>query len=137
MHSIIYTITCNLLDSLACLRSPAPPYKKQFSDADNAQIVAAVNAAHADVLWIGLGAPKQEKWAHQNRLQLNVKLIGPIGGVFDFFTDRVKLPPKWIQRFGMISIYRLCQEPRRLWRRNVDSPIFISRVIWQAITGGR
>lgn len=123
--------------NLVCAGTYAPPYKPAFSTEDNAEIIRRVNASESDVLWIGLGAPKQEKWAHQNRDHLNVKLIGPVGGVFDFFTGRVKLPPKWVQRFGMISLYRLCQEPRRLWRRNLDSPIFLLRVIWQLIRQGR
>jgi len=117
--------------------SYAPPFRKVFSEDDNQEIVERVNNAGADILWIGLGAPKQEKWAHQNRHRLNVNLIGPVGGVFDFFTGRVKLPPKWVQRFGMISIYRLMQEPRRLWRRNLDSPIFLYRVFGQLLREGR
>lgn len=115
----------------------APPYRKEFSEEEHLEMVDRVNAANADLLWVGLGAPKQEKWCHHNAHRLNVKLIGPVGGVFDFFIGRVKLPPKWVQRFGMISIYRLCQEPRRLWRRNLDSPIFLMRVIWQLIREGR
>lgn len=123
--------------NLVCAGTYAPPYKAEFSDEDNSEMVRRINESQSDVLWIGLGAPKQEKWAHQNRDKLNVKLIGPVGGVFDFFTGRVKLPPKWVQRFGMISLYRLCQEPRRLWRRNLDSPIFLMRVFWQLIREGR
>lgn len=123
--------------NLVCAGTYAPPYRAEFTEADNLEMVRRINASESDVLWIGLGAPKQEKWAHQNRDRLKVKLIGPVGGVFDFFTGRVKLPPKWVQRFGMISLYRLCQEPRRLWRRNLDSPIFLLRVFWQLIREGR
>lgn len=115
----------------------APPYRKQFTEEEHLKMVERVNASNADMLWVGLGAPKQELWCHHNAHRLNVKLIGPVGGVFDFFTGRVKLPPKWVQRFGMISLYRLCQEPRRLWRRNLDSPIFLMRVLWQLIREGR
>ncbi|MCC5841305.1 MAG: WecB/TagA/CpsF family glycosyltransferase [Opitutales bacterium] len=102
----------------------APPFRPQFSEEENAVIVERINASEADVLWIGLGAPKQEKWAYQNRDRLHVKLIGPVGGVFDFFTGRVKLPPAWMQKLGLIWLWRLCQEPRRLFRRNLDSPVF-------------
>lgn len=123
--------------NLVCAGTYSPPYKPSFSEEDNDEMLRRINEANADVLWIGLGAPKQEKWAHQNRDKLNVNLIGPVGGVFDFFTDRVKLPPKWVQRFGLISLYRLCQEPRRLWRRNLDSPIFMMRVLLQLIREGR
>ena len=115
----------------------APPYRKQFSEKEHLIMVERINASSADVLWVGLGAPKQELWCYHNAHRLNVKLIGPVGGVFDFFTGRVNLPPKWVQRFGMISLYRLCQEPRRLWRRNLDTPIFLMRVMWQLIRQGR
>jgi N-acetylglucosaminyldiphosphoundecaprenol N-acetyl-beta-D-mannosaminyltransferase len=62
-----------------------------------------------------------------------VKVIAPVGGVFDFYTGRVKLPPKWVQRLGLIFLYRFFQEPKRLWRRNLDSPVFLLRVLMQRI----
>lgn len=107
----------------------APPYRKKFSEEENAEMAARINASAADVLWIGLGAPKQEIWAHENRARLTVRLIGPVGGVFDFFTGRVKLPPAWMQKLGLIWLWRLCQEPRRLFRRNLDSPVFLLRAL--------
>lgn len=107
----------------------APPYRKKFSKEENADMAARINASAADVLWIGLGAPKQEIWAYENRARLNVRLIGPVGGVFDFFTGRVKLPPTWMQKLGLIWLWRLCQEPRRLFRRNLDSPVFLLRAL--------
>jgi N-acetylglucosaminyldiphosphoundecaprenol N-acetyl-beta-D-mannosaminyltransferase len=54
------------------------------------------------ILWVGLGAPKQEKWAQACRHRLNVKVIAPVGGVFGFYTGRIKLPPKWVQKMGLI-----------------------------------
>lgn len=123
--------------NLECVGTYAPPYKPEFKREDNERMIGRINQSGADVLWIGLGAPKQEKWAYQQRDQLKVKLIGPIGGVFDFFTGRVKLPPMWAQKFGLISLYRLSQEPRRLWRRNLDSPIFLMRVLVQLLKGDR
>ena len=115
----------------------APPYRKEFSEDENAAMIDAINASNADILWVGLGAPKQEKWVHRVKSRLKVKLIGPVGGVFDFYTGRVKLPPLWMQKLGLIWLYRLCQEPRRLWRRNLDSPIFLAKVIWQRIKYGK
>lgn len=109
----------------------SPPYRREFTSADNTEMIEAVNAACADLLWLGLGAPKQEKWAYRHRRQLNVKLIGPIGGAFDWYTGRIKLPPLWMQRAGLQWFHRLLQEPRRLWRRNLDSPIFLARVLRQ------
>lgn len=110
----------------------APPFKPEFSPADDAAMIEAVNAAHADLLWVGLGAPKQEKWAHRVRDRLAVNLIAPVGAVFDFYAGRTKLPPQWTHRWGGITIYRLFQEPRRVWRRNLDNPVFLARVFAQA-----
>jgi N-acetylglucosaminyldiphosphoundecaprenol N-acetyl-beta-D-mannosaminyltransferase len=113
----------------------APPYRAEFSPQENRAIIDAVNSARADILWIGLGAPKQEKWAHVHRDQLAVRVIGPIGGAFDWYTGRIKLPPRWMRRAGLQWLHRLCQEPRRLWRRNLDSPIFLARVLKQRWRG--
>jgi N-acetylglucosaminyldiphosphoundecaprenol N-acetyl-beta-D-mannosaminyltransferase len=113
----------------------SPPYRKEFAPEDDRGMIDAVNAAEADVLWLGLGAPKQEKWAYRNRNHLRVKLIGPIGGAFDWYTGRIRLPPLWMQRAGLQWFHRLCQEPLRLWRRNLDSPLFLARVLQQKVAG--
>lgn len=109
----------------------SPPYRREFTEEENNAMIEAVNRADADLLWLGLGAPKQEKWTFQYRERLKVKLIGPIGGAFDWYTGRIKLPPLWMQRAGLQWLHRLAQEPRRLWRRNLDSPIFLARVMRQ------
>lgn len=109
----------------------SPPYRSEFTPEDDAAMIDAVNRSQADLLWLGLGAPKQEKWAYRHRRRLQVKLIAPIGGAFDWFTGRIKLPPLWMQRAGLQWLHRLAQEPRRLWRRNLDSPIFLARVLLQ------
>ena len=121
--------------NLGIVGTYSPPYKPQFSEEDLSEMINRINRSGADVLWIGLGAPKQEKWALACRDRLNVKVIAPIGGVFDFYTGRVKLPPKWVQKLGLIFLYRFFQEPKRLWRRNLDSPVFLLRVIVQRIRG--
>jgi N-acetylglucosaminyldiphosphoundecaprenol N-acetyl-beta-D-mannosaminyltransferase len=74
--------------------------------------------------------------AHRLRDRLGVRLIAPVGGVFDFYTGRVKLPSRWIQRAGLIWLYRLCQEPRRLLRRNLDAPLFLFHVARQRFGSG-
>jgi N-acetylglucosaminyldiphosphoundecaprenol N-acetyl-beta-D-mannosaminyltransferase len=109
----------------------SPPFRPEFSKAEDDALVAQVNASNAEILWLGLGAPKQEKWAYRHRDRLQVDLIGPIGGAFDWYTGRIALPPLWMQRAGMQWLHRLAQEPRRLWRRNLDSPIFLARVLAQ------
>jgi N-acetylglucosaminyldiphosphoundecaprenol N-acetyl-beta-D-mannosaminyltransferase len=108
----------------------SPPFKHEFSDADNAAMVMAINSAKPDVLWVGMTAPKQEKWVRQHRDRLAVCFIGPVGAVFDFFIGRVKRSHPLFQRLGLEWLPRLLQEPRRLWRRNfVSNPGFLLRVI--------
>lgn len=108
----------------------SPPYKPEFSDEDNRLMVEAVNRAKPDVLWVGMTAPKQEKWIHQNRELLDAKFIAAVGAVFDFYTGRVKRSHPLFQRLGLEWLPRLLQEPRRLFRRNfVSSPVFLLRVL--------
>lgn len=96
----------------------SPPYKPEFSDEDNEAMISAINHSNPDLLWIGMTAPKQEKWAytHLNRLDVHCH-IGTIGAVFDFFAGTVKRAPKRWQRAGLEWLYRLLSEPRRMWRR--------------------
>jgi N-acetylglucosaminyldiphosphoundecaprenol N-acetyl-beta-D-mannosaminyltransferase len=99
------------------LETFSPPYKPEFSAEDNAEMVKAVNNFNPDVLFIGLTAPKQEKWAYQNFDKLNVGHIGCIGAVFDFYAGNIDRAPQWMIRLGLEWFYRLMKEPRRLWKR--------------------
>ncbi|MBR1706876.1 MAG: WecB/TagA/CpsF family glycosyltransferase [Bacteroidales bacterium] len=110
----------------------SPPYKGVFSDEDNARMIAAVNAVQPDLLWIGMTAPKQEKWAYAHFDELDVKgPVGCIGAVFDFYAGTVKRAPQWWQDHGLEWLYRFAQEPRRMWKRNVQgnlvSPFYFLR----------
>jgi len=111
----------------------SPPYQATYAESELAAMVDMVNAARPDVLWVGLGAPKQEKWVYANRHRLRVPVCGPIGAMFDYFAGTVQMPPRWVDRAGLHWAYRLAQEPRRLWRRNLDSPLFIVRVLGERI----
>ncbi len=108
----------------------SPPFKAEFSDSDNEAMVAAVNRVKPDVLWVGMTAPKQEKWIRQFRDQLDVPFIAAVGAVFDFYAGVVKRSPRAFQRVGLEWLPRLWQEPRRLWRRNlVSNPMFVLHVL--------
>lgn len=107
----------------------SPPFKPEYSAAELYAMIAAINAAKADVLWVGMTAPKQEKWIMQNLPRLEVKFAGAIGAVFDFYTGRVKRSYPIFQRLGLEWLPRLIQQPRRLWRRMfISAPIFLSHV---------
>ena len=98
----------------------SPPYKPEFSDEDNKAIIDAINAANPDLLWIGMTAPKQEKWTYSHWDELNIHChVGTIGAVFDFFAGTVERAPMWWQRHGLEWLYRLLKEPKRMWRRYI------------------
>ena len=98
----------------------SPPYKPEFSEEDNKAIVEAINAADPDLLWIGMTAPKQEKWTYSHWNELNIHChVGTIGAVFDFFAGTVERAPIWWQCHGLEWLYRLLKEPKRMWRRYI------------------
>ena len=98
----------------------SPPYKPEFSDEDNKAIIDAINAAAPDLLWIGMTAPKQEKWTYSHWDELNIHChVGTIGAVFDFFAGTEERAPMWWQRHGLEWLYRLVKEPKRMWRRYI------------------
>ena len=98
----------------------SPPYKPEFSDDDNQAMIQAVNDVDPDLLWIGMTAPKQEKWTHKHWNELNIHChCGTIGAVFDFYAGTVKRAPLWWQRHSLEWNFRLLMEPRRMWRRYI------------------
>jgi N-acetylglucosaminyldiphosphoundecaprenol N-acetyl-beta-D-mannosaminyltransferase len=108
----------------------SPPFKEEFTIEENRLIIEAINEAKPDVLWVGMTAPKQEKWIYQHRRQLKVSVVGPIGAVFDFYSGNIKRSSQFFQRIGLEWLPRFLKEPRRLWQRNmISSPRFILRVL--------
>lgn len=98
----------------------SPPYKPEFSEEDNKAIISAINNANSDLLWIGMTAPKQEKWTYSRWKELDIHChVGTIGAVFDFFAGTVERAPIWWQRHGLEWLYRLIREPRRMWKRYI------------------
>jgi N-acetylglucosaminyldiphosphoundecaprenol N-acetyl-beta-D-mannosaminyltransferase len=109
----------------------SPPYKPQFTIEDDQNMIQAINEANPDLLWIGMTAPKQEKWAYANWDRLNIHChVGTIGAVFDFFAGTYKRAPMVWQKFGLEWLYRLLKEPRRMWRRYVfGNTLFLMLVV--------
>lgn len=113
----------------------SPPYKAVFSEEDNRRMVEAINQANPDLLWIGMTAPKQEKWAysHWDELQIHCH-VGTIGAVFDFFAGVTERAPLWWQRHSLEWLYRLIKEPRRMWRRYLIGNVeFVWRVMKERV----
>lgn len=115
----------------------SPPYKPEFSEEDNAAIIKAINDTNPDLLWIGMTAPKQEKWTYSHWKELNIHChVGTIGAVFDFFAGTAVRAPIWWQDHSLEWLYRLCKEPKRMWRRYViGNPLFIWNILKEKIVG--
>lgn len=108
----------------------SPPFRTEFTDAEIDDMVAAINAARPDVLWVGMTAPKQEEFIHRVIDRLDVRFAAAIGAVFDFYVGRVRRSHPVFQKLGLEWLPRLLQEPRRLWRRMfVSAPIFVWHVL--------
>jgi N-acetylglucosaminyldiphosphoundecaprenol N-acetyl-beta-D-mannosaminyltransferase len=122
--------------SLTLCGALSPPFGT-WSEMENHRMVQAINDAQPDVLWVGMTAPKQEKWVEANRRQLTVPVIGSIGAVFDFYAGTYSRAPKWVCDIGLEWACRFILEPRRMWRRNfVSAPKFVWLVIRQHICPG-
>ena len=118
------------------IKTFSPPYKPVFSPEENQAMIDAVNAADPDLLWVGMTAPKQEKWLDKHWAELDIHChAGAIGAVFDFFAGTVqRAPQKWID-FGLEWFYRLIKEPRRTWRRYlVNNPKFCWLVLKEKLS---
>ena len=108
----------------------SPPFRSDFSLAENRLMCEIINRCRPDILWVGMGAPKQEKWIYQNKDHLEVKFICGVGALFDFFTGNVKRSPEFFLNNGLEWLIRLLREPRRLWRRNfISTPRFLLRIL--------
>ena len=105
----------------------SPPYRQEFDKEESNEIISAINAANPDLLWIGMTAPKQEKWTYCHWEELDVHChVGTIGAVFDFFAGTYERAPIWWQRHSLEWLYRLTREPKRMWKRYIiGNPLFL------------
>lgn len=95
-----------------------PPFRPLTAEED-ADVVARINGSGADVVWVGLSTPKQERWMYEHRDTLRVPVMVGVGAAFDMHSGRLKQAPEWMRENGLEWFYRLVQEPRRLWRRYI------------------
>lgn len=109
----------------------SPPYKKNFSEDDNKLMIESVNNFQPDVLFIGMTAPKQEKWAYQHLEKLNTGHVCCIGAVFDFYAGTVSRAPEWIISSGFEWFYRLLIEPNRMWKRYIIGNFLFCKSIFR------
>lgn len=93
-----------------------PPFRALTTEEEN-EVIASIQAANPDVLWIGLSTPKQERWMYEFRNSLHVPVMLGVGAAFDLNSGRLKQAPGWMRENGLEWLFRLVAEPRRLWRR--------------------
>jgi N-acetylglucosaminyldiphosphoundecaprenol N-acetyl-beta-D-mannosaminyltransferase len=110
-----------------------PPFRELNEDEDD-EIVEKINATKPTILWLGLGAPKQEKWMARHAGRISAAAMIGVGAAFDFHSGRKAWCPAPLRAAGLEWAYRLAREPRRLWRRNMDSLLFLGRVAGQVLT---
>jgi N-acetylglucosaminyldiphosphoundecaprenol N-acetyl-beta-D-mannosaminyltransferase len=118
----------------------SPPFRA-LTAVEDEELVGAVNRAGPDIVWVGLGAPKQELWMAEHRDRLEAPVLIGVGAAFDFHAGAVKQAPAFLQRAGLEWAFRLVKEPRRLWRRYLlYNPWFVALVAvrrWQARAAAR
>jgi N-acetylglucosaminyldiphosphoundecaprenol N-acetyl-beta-D-mannosaminyltransferase len=111
----------------------SPPHRPLEEEEENA-VVDEINRSRADVVWVGIGVPKQEKWMAMMRPRLEAPVLAGVGAAFDFHAGLVPQAPNWIQEAGLEWAYRLAHEPRRLWRRYLRyNPRFLSSFARQLV----
>ena len=103
----------------------SPPFKS-LSPNENLQFISQINDLNPDIIWVGLGAPKQEKWMYENYQKLNKGIMIGVGAGFDYLAGETHHAPGWMKNYSLEWLYRLIQEPKRLWKRYlITNPLFI------------
>jgi len=134
--------TCSLLRNVLKKKFPniniigqyAPPFRSLHAQEDE-KVIDEINRLNPDILWVGLGSPKQDHWMYEHRKRLNVPVIIGVGAAFDFISGTKKQAPMWMRHSGLEWLFRLCSEPQRLWKRYlVGNTRFIYLLIKHAIT---
>lgn len=104
----------------------SPPFRP-LSRVEEKHVIRLINDSQPDILWVGLSTPKQERWMYQHRARLNVPVLVGVGAAFDLVTGRVRQAPAWMQENGLEWLFRLSQEPQRLWHRYM---VYGSKFVW-------
>jgi N-acetylglucosaminyldiphosphoundecaprenol N-acetyl-beta-D-mannosaminyltransferase len=120
---------CKRFPSLIVSGMYSPPFRP-LSDLEDDEVIAMINSTRPDVLWIGLGCPKQEKWAFEHRDRLEVPVIAAVGQAFDIHAGVARQAPRWMGEHGLEWLFRLVREPRRLWRRYL---LYNTEFLWKVV----
>jgi N-acetylglucosaminyldiphosphoundecaprenol N-acetyl-beta-D-mannosaminyltransferase len=104
-----------------------------LTKAEDDQIIQQINQSGADIVWVGISSPKQERWMYNHLGKINAPVMIGVGAAFDFLSGNKRQAPDWIQKSGFEWLYRFLQEPRRLWRRYKQYPLFVVLVVMQIL----
>ncbi|MBI1391069.1 MAG: WecB/TagA/CpsF family glycosyltransferase [bacterium] len=105
-----------------------------FNEQDNERVIALIRESRADLLLVAMGAPRQEKWIAAYAEAAGVRAAMGVGGLFNFYSDRIPRAPRWMRTTGLEWLHRLWMEPARLWRRYlIGNAIFLSRIVWLSL----
>jgi N-acetylglucosaminyldiphosphoundecaprenol N-acetyl-beta-D-mannosaminyltransferase len=108
----------------------SPPFRQLFSEEESEEMVEVINRFKPDVLFVGMTAPKQEKWLHRYKSRLDTNVMCAIGGAFDFYAGTIPRAPRWMIRYGLEWLFRLLCEPKRMWKRNfISTPYFVLKML--------
>jgi N-acetylglucosaminyldiphosphoundecaprenol N-acetyl-beta-D-mannosaminyltransferase len=122
-----------LFPGLVVAGTYSPPYRPLTPEEDR-RVVHMLREAKPDLIWVGLGAPKQERWMASHSAKVPASVMIGVGAAFDFHTGRKRQAPVWMRRNGLEWLHRLMTEPRRLWRRYlINNPQFVCLVLAQAL----
>ncbi len=112
----------------------SPPFRV-LSRQEEQETADLINASRPDIVWVGLGTPKQDYWVARYRPLLDAPVLIPVGAAFDFHAGRIKQASPWMQRAGLEWLFRLTQDPKRLWKRYImGNPRFVYLVGKQLLT---
>lgn len=119
---------------LSIAGSISPPFRA-LSEEEDRDVVDKINKSGAGTVWVSLGCPKQEKWMYAHKGRIDAVMIG-VGAAFDYHAGTIRRAPVWFQKNGLEWFYRLCSEPRRLWKRYlVTNTIFVLKAARQLVRG--
>jgi N-acetylglucosaminyldiphosphoundecaprenol N-acetyl-beta-D-mannosaminyltransferase len=111
----------------------SPPFR-QLSEGEENQLQILIDKLSPDIIWVGLSTPKQERWMAAHLKKLNTRVMIGVGAAFDFHAGLVKQAPRWIQRSGLEWLFRVYQEPGRLWKRYMkNNPLFVIKILLQLL----
>ena len=131
LTALVYNLSC-CIPNLNVAYTYSPPFHQASSEEDET-IVRKINASQIKILFVGLGCPKQERWMFSHSDRIKAVMIG-VGAAFDFHAGIKKQAPRWMMAFGLEWLFRLCNEPRRLWRRYLyNNPRYLVLVARQIL----